>query len=110
MSADTYGYRTKRLLPAAPGKPKVCTRCTLWFLAGPRERACEGCLTYGERTRRAARRGPQSDSKALETEPIVTIRRHMVCPLERSQTRMDPFLRLAHKRAIESGMQACVCQ
>jgi hypothetical protein len=49
----TYGYRTKRALPAAPGNAKVCTRCDLWFLAAPRERTCFGCLPRGKRTLRA---------------------------------------------------------
>jgi hypothetical protein len=54
----TYGYKTKRALPAAEGKPKVCTRCDLWFLAGPRERTCFGCLPASQRTLRAVRTAP----------------------------------------------------
>jgi len=46
----THSYATKRGLPAREGNPKVCNRCELWFLAGPRQRVCEACHTNQERT------------------------------------------------------------
>jgi hypothetical protein len=52
----TYGYKTKRGLPARPGNAKVCTRCDRWFLAAPFERVCFGCLRPAERTLRALKR------------------------------------------------------
>src|ERR1700691_1189014 len=70
MAVKTWGFRTRRELPAASGNPKVCVRCDHWFLAGPRERACFDCLTNGERARRAVARGSESDSKGLENRTV----------------------------------------
>lgn len=65
MSLATYGHKTKRQLPAAPGNAKVCTRCSLWFLAAPRERVCFGCLLPAER----AKRGAQATTPARPHKP-----------------------------------------
>ena len=53
MSDKTWGFKTKRSLPALPGRPAVCKKCDLWFLAGPRERTCTGCLPRFLRAKRA---------------------------------------------------------
>jgi hypothetical protein len=118
----TYGYRTKRSLPAMDGKPKVCNRCELWFLAGPRERACDGCATNTERTARALRRRAESDSKALESAtltalPLVLVGLENVlvsapvgCPWTRPYRRQRyPGLAYAHSRAVREGRQGCIC-
>jgi hypothetical protein len=50
----TYGYDTKRKLPAiSDGKPKVCPRCSKWFLAEKRQRICLGCMTPAMRAKLA---------------------------------------------------------
>jgi len=51
----TYGYARKRELPARPGTARVCRRCQMWFLAGPRETVCWPCLPNWQRAKRAAK-------------------------------------------------------
>ena len=62
----TFGYQTKRDLPAREGSAKLCVRCHLWFLAGPYGRVCDGCKTNFERTK-AITRGA---SKLLENAQV----------------------------------------
>lgn len=50
-----YGFKFRAHVPKNTGKPKLCTRCTLWFAAQPRERVCEGCLRPAERAARIVR-------------------------------------------------------
>lgn len=120
MSTRTYGYRTRRELPAMPGKPKVCNRCQLWFLAQPRERACDLCLTNAERTARANRRGSESDSKALKSRTLAAIPLALVgltnvqvsdtgeCPWTRPYRRTHyPELAAIHNRYVEEGRLGC---
>jgi hypothetical protein len=53
--SQTHGHRRMGSVPSVPRtKPKVCSRCELWFAAGPHERVCADCLRPSERAKRAA--------------------------------------------------------
>ena len=97
----TYGYRTKRQLPADEGKPKVCTRCDLWFLAGFRERVCQGCQTPSERAKRAAQATTLTTPVKPENPQV------RLCPLGCRSTRKDPVLIGIHRRLVIEGLQGC---
>jgi hypothetical protein len=61
----TYGFARKALVPDGTGTPKVCSRCDKWFAAIPRQRTCDGCLSPGKKTLKAA-------SRVIARDPLVS--------------------------------------
>ena len=87
---DTYR------LDRRPGKgAKLCSRCQLWFLPGPRERVCFACLRPSERT-----------VKALRDERV----NPQVSSLGHSRTRVGPNERVKHqRRGLRAAPGRAVC-
>jgi hypothetical protein len=51
----SYGHSRIRQVPSHEGTDaKVCSKCTLWFAARPREKLCDGCVPQKVRNARFA--------------------------------------------------------
>ena len=48
-----HGFRRKADVPERLGSARVCSKCSLWFAARPRETVCDGCVPPEKRTLRA---------------------------------------------------------
>ena len=99
-------YDRKRQVPSEPGTtPKPCTRCQRWFPAKGHQRACEGCLSPAERSRRSSRYGSTKDARSVQN-PQRNGGSNLISPRSVLVDDLSALAKL-HSKAVKAGLMLC---